>query len=184
MAQSVSDAFSKFSKKFAKFKSQPEPERSKLTRQDELLQEQINRQEERYEFAVIGSYNIYKSPLVALGKNSSRGKSIDEDEQSLLKAYKLFKTVQDANTANGDKTTFITKTEIESPIAKKDSYTRGGQFIFLQCWLRFEQGCNDFVPVLEEDKNGHFHLRFHPESQVKLSAKDKELIEKVREAFY
>lgn len=184
MGQSVADAFSNFSKKFTKFKSQPEPEIRKLSRQDQILQEQINRQEERYEFAVIGSYNLYKSPLVALGKNSSRGKSIDDDEQSLLKAYKLFKAIQDANNTNGDKTTFIKKVEIESPIAKKDTYSRGGQFIFLQCWLKFEQGVSDFVPVLEEDKNGYFHLRFQPESQVKLSAKDKELMEKVREAFY
>ena len=184
MAQKVYEAINNFSKKFAKFKAQAEPERIKTTSRDEILQEQINRQEERYEFAVIGSYNVYKSPLVALGKNSARGKSIDEDEQSLLKAYKLFKAVNDANTSTGDKTTFISKVEIESPIAKKDSYVRGGQFIFLQCWLLFEQRVEDFVPVLEEDRNGYFHLRFHPQNEVKLSAKDKELIEKVREAFY
>ncbi|MBQ3671362.1 MAG: hypothetical protein II921_07800 [Treponema sp.] len=184
MAQKVSEAINNFSKKFARFKTQAEPERIKRTSRDEVLQEQINRQEERYEFAVIGSYNVYKSPLVALGKNSSRGKSIDEDEQSLMKAYKLFKAVNDANTTAGDKTTFIHKVEIESPIAKKDSYTRGGQFVFLQCWLRFEQRVEDFCPVLEEDRNGYFHLRFHPQNEVKMSAKDKELMEKVRESFY
>ncbi|MBR0032601.1 MAG: hypothetical protein IJP61_09980 [Treponema sp.] len=184
MAQKVYEAINNFSKKFAKFKAQAEPERIKTTSRDEILQEQINRQEERYEFAVIGSYNVYKSPLVALGKNSNRGKSIDEDEQSLLKAYKLFKAVNDANNTAGDKTTFINKVDIESPITKKDSYIRGGQFIFLQCWLRFEQGVENFIPVLEEDRNGYFHLRFYPEAQVKMSAKDKELIEKVRESFY
>lgn len=184
MAQKVSEAVTNFSKKFAKFRAQAEPERTKTTSRDELLQEQINRQEERYELAVVGSYTVYKSPLVALGKNSSRGKAIDEDEQSLLKAYKLFKAVNDANETVGDKTTFVHRVEIESPIARKDSYTRGGQFVFLQCWLRFEQGVEGFVPTLEEDREGRFHLRFRPDGQTRMSAKDKELFEKVREAFY
>ena len=184
MPQSVSEAFSSFSKKFSRFKTQPEGERARNVREDEKIQDQINRQEERYELAVIGTYNIYKSPLIALGKNSTRGKAIDDDEQSLLKAYRLFKAIDDANESNGDKNTFITKVEIESPVTKKESYIHGEQFIFLQCWLRFEQGITDFIPTLEEDRNGNFHLRFVPEKSSRLSGKEKELMEKVRESFY
>lgn len=180
----VANAFSAFSKKFARFNKAKDSERVEEVRKDSILQDKINSREERFEFAIISTYRIYKSPYEALGTKSARAKSIDDDQQSLLKAYNLFKSITEINEKLGDEQTFIARADIESTVCKKDSYTRGGQFIYLQCWLMFAQHAADYIPVLEERKEGVFQLKFYKAETVHFLPKDTELIEIVKKTFY
>ncbi len=181
---SVMSAFSAFQKKFSRFTKSEEGERLAPVRKDKVLQQEITDREERYENAVSNSYRIYKSPFEALGRNSSRAKAIDDDEQSVLKAYDLYKSIIELNEKKGDEHTFIAKYELENLIARKDSYTRGGQLVYLQCWLMFEQGITDYVPVLEEIKPGKFQLRFVDGETFRFPQTVLEQVEMIKRIYY
>ena len=105
--------------------------------EDEILEEKIRHSAQALRSNVVNTYRIYKSPFAALGKNSSRAASIEEDEQALFEAYSLFAGAMELNKKNEGKNaaTYISRVEIASPLAKKACYTVGGQFIWLFLWL-------------------------------------------------
>lgn len=182
MTESISDVFSNFAKKLSRF-NQSGQDLPKRKTEDDILQDKINAGEAGRKQAVSKTYKIYKDPFGVLGKTSDRARAIYDDEQNLLKAYKLFKAVKEACVEKSDKETFISSFELESPLAKKSSYTMSGNFIYLICWLMFEEGISDFVPVLEEISNSH-KLKFLLSENYHFDSNDSDLIRIVREVFY
>ncbi len=178
----LSDAVSAFSKQFARF-SKADAKRTETTREDEILQSKVNSGERSRRQAVCQNYKIYKDPFGAFGTASPRAHAINADEQNLLKAYKLHKAVFAATKEHGDDETFVSSFSIESPIAKKTTYTFGGQFMYLSCWLKFEQGATDFVPILQES-NGAWQLSFVAAETYRYERADAELVSIVKECFY
>ncbi len=182
MGEKLSDAVSAFSKRFARF-SKTTQERTVPKRDDEFLQEKINAGEAGRREAVSRTYRVFKDPFGVLGTSSNRAHALHEDEQNLLRAYRLFKAVKEAAESKGDKETFVSSFSIESPLPKKNAYTFGGEFIYLSCWLRFEQGATDFIPVLKEENNS-WQLTFASSSIHRYERADSELIKMVKECFY
>lgn len=182
MSETIYDAFSEFSKKFARFKKSGEslPKRKS---EDDFLQDKINAGEAARKQAVSKSYRIYRDPFGELGKTSERARAIYDDEQALLRAYNLFKAVTEASGGKSDKETFVSSFTIESPLARKNAYTFGGNFIYLVCHLMFEEGVSDFVPVLNEE-GASYRLSFVPAASFRFEQKDSDVIRIVRETFY
>lgn len=182
MAESISDVFNNFAKSLSRF-TKSGNDLPKRKTEDDYLQDKINAGEAGRKQAISKTYKIYKDPFGTLGKTSDRARAIYDDEQNLLKAYNLFKAVNDACLSKSDKDTFVSSFEIESPLAKKTSYIMNGNFIYLICWLMFEENIGDFVPVLEE-KNNSYKLRFYSSENYRFENNDSEIIRMVKEIFY
>ncbi|MBQ0051669.1 MAG: hypothetical protein KBT11_06330 [Treponema sp.] len=185
MAQNISEVFSNFSQKLNRFNKSSSTERTVQPTKDEYYQEKIREKSERFKLGVVSTYRLYRAPFEALGQNSDRAASLDRDEQMLLKAYNLFKSVMDIDKENQDEvgSTFISAVEIASPLTQKASYTDGGQFIYLMAWLYFEQGCSEYMPLFKNEdgknslcfvKSGNFHFEVH----------DKEIFDIIEAEFY
>ncbi len=184
MAQTLSDAISSFSQKFQKFSRQSNQSRNPVPTENSLLQSQIDEREGRLKSAVLSTYKIYKSPYEALGKDSKRAKAIDNDELLLLKAYNLFEGVFKANSEKADEGTFLRTMEISSPLSDKYSYTSGGQFVYLICWLMFEQNKKEFIPEFFEYETGKYSLVFFQGEKYEFDQKMKEVISIIESNFY
>lgn len=199
-SKNIQEAISKFSKKLRRFTQSGRTDPDFGSSQSRLLQEQIEKKAVRMRAGVVQTYRLYKAPFEALGKNSSRAASIDSDEQSLLRAYNLYKQAMDLNAAGapsvkgagpsdeplgveGMNSTFISKIEITSPLAQKASYTAGGQFVYLLSWLFFEQNCCEYIPFFLE-KDSAFSLCFESARTYELKGSDKEIHEIIRQEFY
>lgn len=182
MLEKLTDATNAFAQKLARFQKSGS-ELPKRKTEDEILQEKIDANESARKQSVAKSYKIYKDPFGALGKASDRARAIYEDEQNLLKAYKLFKSVKEAAESKSDRDTFVSSFEIESPLAKKNAYTFGCSLIYLICWLKFEEGVGDYFPVFEESEKS-YRLKFVPASDYRFDPSDSDLISMVKEIFY
>ncbi len=188
MGQNIQDVLSSFSKKLSRFNNSQNsvrlssPERAKT----EYLEEKLRERAERLRSSVISTYKIYRAPFEALGEKSDRAASLDRDEQALLKAYNLYKSCMDIDKENQDEigTTHIRNVELYSPLADKASYTTGGQFVYLLCWLYFEQNCQEFLPFLKDIDN-HFVLCFSRTEGFQFAdSHEKEIFELVKSEFY
>lgn len=183
----VARAFNLFSKKFSRSTQYLDSADIDLQRDDELLQRKVYEREKDYKKSIVTAYSKFMNPFRVLGKNSREALEINEDEQNLLKAYNLFKTIKEANEKVGDGSTFIKVSEIKSPLTEKLRYTSGGDFIYLQCWLRYEQGIRDFVPCIEEVENRletSHRLDFFPARCYQFSWQEKEVVAAIEETFH
>ena len=183
--KSAADAFSEFTKIFKRSPQSKDNSKQNIFYPDELLQKKINAREEDYKVTVISAYKKYLNPYHELGKTQA-AQSIENDEKNLLKAYKLFKAVREANEGIGDLNTFADVKYIHSPLTQRDCYTVGGEFIYLQCWLIYAQNVKDFVPNLVEvqEKLGTFYaLEFVPAKNFSFSFQDKEVLGILQRAY-
>ena len=183
----VAQAFRNFSSIFTRSTQAQDDSALNIDRDDELLQKKINSREQEYMRAILSSYAKYMNPYRTLGKNSREAAVISGDEDNLLRAYNLFKAVNEANRKIGDSETFINIGFVESPLTSKQAYTSGGEFIYLQCWLIYEQGTRDFIPVIEEVEERMVitnRLRFVPLRTFSFSFQDREVIRAVEEAYH
>ena len=183
----VAGAFNSFSEKFFRSAQYLDGSVLDLQREDDLLQKKVYEKEKDYKKSIITAYSRFMNPFRALGKKSREAQEISEDEENLLKAYNLFKTVKNANAEIGDGSTFISVSEIKSPLTEKLRYTSGGDFIYLQCWLIYEQGIRDYVPCIEEKEEhlGTFYtLDFVPFRSFNFSWQEREVIAAIEEAFH
>lgn len=185
---SIGEVFSNFSQKLKKFTGSGQSERNVQPGENALLQQRIRERGERLKSSVVSTYKIYKAPFEALGENSDRAAGIDRDEQSLLKAANLYKAVMDIKTeGEGEEgevsATFISRVEIASPLTQKASLTSGGQFIYLLCWLYFEQNFREYIPMFAE-KDGVFSLVFVKAENFEFEGNDREIFGIVEKEFY
>lgn len=177
-------AFDAFAQKLKRFdSSSPAMPAPTFKNKSAIYQKKIHENEDTYKKEVIGAYKKFLSPYETFGKNSGEAAEIEKDRDSLLAAYNLYKSVQETNAKCGNDFTFIKSVVIETPLTRKDRYTIGGEFIYLQCWLKFENNISDFVPELVA-VNGTWILRFVPESRFRFSFKENETAETILECFY
>ncbi len=180
--ENLSDAINAFAQKFARFQKTGN-ELPKRKTEDEILQDKIDANESARKQSVSKNYKLYKDPFGALGKASDRARAIYDDEQNLLKAYNLFKAVKETVASKSDRDTYVSSFEIESPLTKKNAYTFGGSLIYLICWLRFEEGIGDYVPVFQESGKS-YKLKFIPSDDYRFESSDVDLMAMVKETFY
>ncbi len=184
---SIGEVFSNFSQKLKEFTSSGQSERTVQPDKNAVLQQRIKERGERLKSSVVSTYKIYKAPFEALGENSDRAAGIDRDEQSLLKAANLYKAVMDikAEGENEDEvsTTFINRVEIASPLTQKASLTSGGQFIYLLCWLYFEQNFREYIPMFAE-KDRNYSLVFVKAENFEFEGNEKEIFGIIEKEFY
>ncbi len=183
----VAQAFRNFTQVFSRSTQAQDNSAPNIDYEDDLLQKKINSREQEYRRAILTSYSRYMNPFRALGKSSREAAAITEDENNLLKAYNLFKAFYEANHKIGDAETFISIGFVESPLTKKDAYTSGDDFIYLQCWLIFEQRVRDFIPVIEEVEEKMVitnRLKFVPLRTFSFSFEEREVIAAIEETYH
>ena len=186
MQQNIAEVFSNFSQKLARFNKSPDAQRVVSPSKNSYYEEKLRERGEKLRSSVMQTYKIFRSPFEALGEQSDRAASIDRDEQNLLKAYNLYKSCMDIDKENQDEVgqTHIKNVELYSPLADKASYTQGGQFIYLLCWLYFEQNCQEFMPFFKETES-HCVLCFTESENFQFSdPHEKEIFELVKTEFY
>ena len=170
--KSVSKALADFTKKFQRFSKSTEP-------QDELkvesplksLQDQINERENERASLLRRQFMEYISPVTA---------DIEQDEENLLKAYKLFCKLVETNNTLGDSTTHTKSLLLTSPICKKSEYTSLAaetRFSFLLLWFVVTNPDATFIPQLEQDTNGSLYLNFIERDLWKPTLFEKEIMQ-------
>lgn len=181
----ISSALSAFSKKLSRFtKASPNGTPKQQPRADELTQRRIMEQDEAFSAAVIKTYTKYRFPYKTLGENSIEAAAIKADEDSLLAAYNLYKAIIAANEQFGTEQTRIKDDVIATPLANKTAYTQGDDFVYLQCWLQYEQNVADVVPQFAQHKNGSYTLQFVPAAEHHADYKKKEIAAVIQAEFY
>ena len=183
----VARAFTAFSKKFSRSFQATDNSKPNIVHEDEILQKKIDAKEAEYRASIISKYQAYSDPYHTYGKKSPEAAAIAEDEANLVKAYSLFKAVREANLSIGDLSTFITVKKVESPLTSRECYTIGKNFIYLQCWLIYEQGARDFIPEIveiEENMETRYELQFSPLKNYNFDYKDKEVIAIIESVYH
>lgn len=156
----------------------PSPEKQR----NDYISTLIMEKDEAFALEVASKYAQYKEPFKTLGDDSIAARRIATDERYLLDAYNLFKAAKSAEVEIGKGTTFIKDTRITSPLAARDEYTTGEEFVYLRSYLMFEQMITDYAPQFEADKDG-FVLTFVPPSAIRETFKTKEIIAAIK-GFY
>lgn len=180
----ITEAISNFSDKLNRFnKAYPDSELPQKDGAQKRLEQLIAEKDFAFKKSIIASYKKYRFPYKTLGKNSAQADEIAKDEESLTSSYALFKAVAEANEKSGSKETFI-NAQIVTPLTKKDSYTLGDEFIFLQCYLLFEQKAADFVPFMYLNADKTYSLRFQKAESCQFTSAQKEIIAIIKTTFY
>ena len=100
---------------------------------------------------------------------------LEKDKANIISAYNLHKAITQLNQQSENQDTFIRHFTIETPLTKRDRYTIGEDFVYLQNWFTIIYCKNnpDFIPILEkEEKINSWKLYFLPKEQFNPSEKD------------
>lgn len=171
----VSQALDDFSKKFARFAADPQAvEELKVESPLKSLQDQINERESERASVLRRQFLEYVSPLTS---------DIEDDEEALLKAYKLYCQVVELNETAGDAGTHLRDFSVTSPLCRKSEYTGGGdgRFCFLRLWFAATNPDALFMPVMEQDANGNWYLGFVEKELWKPTLLEREIMQIVGE---
>ena len=180
--QGVAQAFSEFAAKLKRY-SQQEGEVSPAPTQtapSPVLQQTIDEREAAFRASVLGAYARYKNP----------SKDIALDMQNLLKAYNLFKAVQEAGNPTGDggelDGTHLSYAEYTSPLCRNSNYTKGASFIYLIASFMYEQNVSDYVPVFVKSLKTPSYdvLSFIPAQEAEFSMEQRQVLSIIKEEFY
>ena len=124
-----------------------------------------------------------KTSAIYLRYRDAISLDIEEDKESLLKAYDLFKACLGLNETVGDKKTHLSSINIASPLTKNPLYQKEESFIYLQCWFCYEKGIADYVPVMRTSGKG-FVLDFIEEELFKCTGEARKIQTFIKEHFY
>ena len=118
----VSQALADFTSKFARFAADPKAvEGLKVESPFKSLQDQINERESERVSVLRRQFLEYVSPLTS---------DIEDDEEALLKAYKLYCQLVELNESAGDAGTHLRDFSITSPFLNRQLFfsqlSRGG----------------------------------------------------------
>lgn len=139
---------------------------------------------ERHKKSVIETYKKFISPFQVFGRNSAIADQLERDKESLVAAYNLHKGLQELNGQYGSEDSYIKSAVIETPLTRRERYTEGGEFIYLQCWFMYEHR-PEFVPQLERPEKGRgWVLSFVPPSRRRATGSDLEVEAVIQECFY
>ena len=141
MAENISKALADFTKKFQRFSKSSEPQDAvKVESPLKPLQDQINEREDERASMLRRQMQEYIAPLTS---------DIEEDEENLTKAYKLFCLLLDAHNAEGDSKTHLKDFSLTSPLCKKSDYTSlPGHFPYLRLWFLIMNPDAMYVPEI------------------------------------
>lgn len=180
----ITEAVSKFSDKLNRFnKVYPSSELPRGKNPNQHLEQLISEKKLAFKKSVITSYKRYRFPYKILGETSSQADEIAHDQDLLLSAYNLFKSVVEANEKFGGSETFL-NAEIVSPLTTKGAYTLGDDFVFLQCYLMFEQKILDYIPFMNLNVDKTYSLQFQKADKFQFNSNQKEIIAVIKETFY
>lgn len=174
-SNTVSQALDDFSKKFARFAADPKAvEGVKVESPLKSLQDQINERESERASVLRRQFLDYVSPMTS---------DIEDDEEALLKAYKLYCQVVELNETAGDAGTHLRDLSVTSPLCRKSEYTGGGdsRFCFLRLWFAATNPDALFMPVMEQDPNGNWYLSFVEKEMWKPTLLEREIMQIVGE---
>ena len=170
--KSVSQALADFSEKFTRFAADPQAvEELKVESPLKTLQDQINERETERVSLLRRQFLEYACPMTS---------DIEKDEEDLLKAYKFYCMLVEANEAAGDTTTHLRDFSLISPLCRKSEYTdTDGRFVFLRLWFAATNPDALFMPVMEQDSNGSWYLTFVEKELWKPTLFEKEIMQVV-----
>ncbi len=171
----VSQALDDFSKRFARFAADPQAlEGLKVESPLKSLQEQINQRESERALVLRRQFLEYVSPMTS---------DIEDDEEALLKAYKLYCQLVELNESAGDTGTHLRDFSITSPLCRKSEYTGSGdsRFCYLRLWFAATNPDALFMPVMEQDTNGNWNLGFVEKELWKPTLLEREIMQLIGE---
>lgn len=172
----ISQALADFTNKFARFKAGEdglEQDAVKVVSPLKSIQNQINERESERAALLRRQFLEYISPLTA---------DIEEDEEALLKAYKLYCQLVELNNTAGDAGTHLRDISITSPLCRKSDYTKtDGSFSFLRLWFAATNQDALFIPQMERDSNGSWYLSFIEKELWKPTLFEREIMQVVGE---
>ena len=170
----ISQALADFTSKFARFKAgegESEQASIKVVSPLKSIQNQINERESERAALLRRQFLEYVSPLTA---------DIEDDEEALLKAYKLYCQLVELNTTAGDAGTHLRDISITSPLCSKSEYTGAdGRFSFLRLWFVATNQDALFGPQMEQDSNGNWYLGFVEKELWKPTLLEREIMQVV-----
>ena len=168
LAQSVAA----FSKKFSRLTDEAKERQRTPASKEKLLQEEINQRESERTEELRRRFSDFMEP---------RTQDIEEDEENLMQAYKLFcklKEVCDTD-AKENTTARLHSFEITSPLCKRDDYTLGDNMAFLRLWFLQKNPDAAVVPEFTRAENGLFYLEFTDKELWIPSSLEKEIITRI-----
>ena len=171
----VSQALDDFSKRFARFAADPQAlEGLKVESPLKSLQEQINQRESERALVLRRQFLEYVSPMTS---------DIEDDEEALLKAYKLYCQLVELNESAGDTGTHLRDLSITSPLCRKSEYTGSGdsRFCYLRLWFAATNPDALYMPVMEQDSNGNWYLGFVEKELWKPTLLEREIMQLIGE---
>ena len=172
-SENLAQSIAAFSKKFQKLDDDAvplEPAPSK----EKILQDEINRREQERSEKLRHQYEDFINP---------RTQDIEQDEEELLKAYELYKKLNEVCVASEKEgsNTRLRAMEFTSPLCRKDDYTLGDQMAFLRLWFLQKEPEADAVPEFIRAENGQFYLNFTARELWSPCVLEKEILQSLEE---
>lgn len=146
----ITEAISNFSKKLSRFEEAGHKEIRKAVSAEKKLQQQINLSDEEKIEKIRQDFEKYINPL---------SREIEEDEETLLSALKIFKAAKKAEA--GEKAS-IHQLDFKSPLCRKGDYLYENGLIYLSFWLENFYGEKEWTPYIYKNASGQFFLEFIP----------------------
>lgn len=136
------------------------------------LQEQINLQEQERITLLRARLGEYIAPMT---------QDIEEDEENLIKAYKLYCQANELNKTAGDRTTHLKDLTLTSPLCQKSEYTTDSldnRFAYLRLWFLSTNPDAFFVPeIIPSPAGAGFLLDFIDVDLWKPTLLEKEIMQ-------
>ena len=164
-----------FTKKIKRFKKYGGVEPDLLKKPEKIETEQKEFSKEQLEKNATETFKKFLSPYEVFGKGSAIANQLEKDKANIISAYNLHKAITQLNQQTENQDTFIRHFTMETPLTKRDRYTIGEDFVYLQSWFTMIYCKNnpDFIPVLEKDeKISTWKLYFLPKEQYHPTEKD------------
>lgn len=183
--ETLGQAVSKFESKFKKFLAAGEkeikPPLSKSTGEYISVPDKDN----RFRQSVIDEYKKFLTPYQVFGKNSAIADQLEKDKENLVALYNFHLALQELNNQYSANGIYIKEPYIETPLLKRERYTRAGQFIYLQSWFIYEHKDFTLVPELEQNSStGKWTISFNQEKLLHITGNDMEIRSIIQECFY
>ena len=146
----ITEAISNFSKKLSRFEEAGEKNIKRPFSPEKRLQEKINLSDEEKIEKIRQEFEKYKNPV---------SKEIEEDEEALLAALKIFKAAKNAEA--GEKAS-VHQLDFKSPLCRKDEYRYANGTVYLSYWLEKIYGEKEWAPNIYKNASGEYFLEFVP----------------------
>ena len=166
IAKTAGAAVSDFSEKYSRAKLEGTAEDARIVSPLEPVQEKINDYENERIEKIQKQLLEFFEPLT---------QDIEEDEENLVKAYKLYCQLMELNEAQGDSETHIKDFSITSPLCKKTEYTSGERFLYLRMWFLTTNPDSIYVPEITALAGGSFVMIFLEKDLWKPSITEREI---------